>query len=230
MTSICAPVVLLGAVLVGPGALADAPRVQLSTYRYSVTSPHLGTIGSYVRAVDRTDGVNHARSQLRISVRVMGVTVYRENADQNEIWSAGRLIAFQSMTRINATPQFVHGEIVDGRFMVTTSAGSRAAPADLSEADPWSSSHLGAATIISIRTGEILKVQTTGGESENLSVFGVPIPVRHFHVSTTSQPNRWEVWLDALGVPVKLRSLEHGREIDLGLVSQPMRGSASTER
>ncbi|HEX3367629.1 hypothetical protein [Phenylobacterium sp.] len=50
---------------------------------------------------------------------------------------------------------------------------------------------------------------------------GVPESARHFHVNTAARPNKWEVWINARGVPIKFRSLETGGAIDFTLVSAP---------
>ena len=72
-----------------------------------------------------------------------------------------------------------------------------------------------------------MKIETTGGEAEKVMVNGVPTLTRHFHVNTVNQPNWWEIWLDARGVPVKFRSLEHGRTIDFTLVDSPKAADAN---
>ena len=219
------------ALLLGAAILAPPPSVAARptpvTYRYAVTTAHLGAIGDYVRTIDDVDGLDHAQSHLRILVRVLGFTVYREDSDQREVWRGGRLMAFNSLSTINAKPLLVHGEFRGGRLMVTTPAGTKPAPIDIAAADPWSSRRLGPATIVTIRTGEIVRINTTGGEADTVMVGGASTAARHFHVSTPSQANRWEIWLDAGGVPVKFRSLEHGRAIDFTLVKSPDRLAAN---
>ena len=154
-------------------------------------------------------------------MRVLGIPVYREQADESETWRAGQLIAFESRSTVGSKPMFVHGELSEGRLQITTPRGIRLAPPGTVAADPWSCRKPGPATVVTVRTGEILKINVTGGESERVLVAGVLTPTRHYTVSTAGRPDWWQVWLDAGGVPVKFRSLEHGRTIDFALVSAP---------
>ncbi len=209
------------AILLGAATLTAqiSPEQGPSTYRYAISSPQFGPIGTFVRSTDESNGLDRARSQLRIAVRVLGIPVYREQADETEVWKGGRLISFESRSTKNSKPMLVRGELRNGRLAVTTPKGTILAPAGTLPADPWSSRRLGPATVVTIKTGEIMNIDTTGGETERLNVDGVPTLTRHFHVNTVEQPNRWEIWLDPHGVPIKFRSLEHGRTVDFSLQS-----------
>ncbi len=211
--------ILLGAAILSAPPQLETARWTPATYRYAISSPQFGAIGTYVRTIDGADGVDHAHSELHISVRVLGIPVYREEADENESWRSGRLVSFESRSTKNAKTMLVHGELRDGRLVVTTPGGTTIAPVGTLPADPWSSRRLGPATVVTIKTGEIVKIDTTGGEAEKLVVNGVATLTRHFHVNTVVQPNWWEIWLDPRGVPVKFRSLEHGRTIEFTLTS-----------
>ena len=125
---------------------------------------------------------------------------------------------------VGAKRMLVHGELRDGRLQITTPKGTKFAPPGAVAADPWSSRQLGPATVVTIKTGEIMKIDITGGETETVAVNGVPTLTRHFHVNTAAQPNWWQIWLDSRNVPVKFRNLEHGRTIDFALVSAPPLG------
>jgi hypothetical protein len=212
---------LLSAAVLATPLPSDTSRSTPATYRYAVSCPQFGAIGTYVHSTDDSNGVDRAQSRLDIIVRVLGIPVYREQSDESEAWRDGRLISFESHSTINAKPLLVHGELRDGRLAVTTPGGMTIAPAGTMAADPWSSRQLGPATVVTIKTGEIMRINTTGGETEKVVVNGAPTLTRHFHVSTPTQLNRWEIWLDPGGVPVKFRSIEHGRSIDFMLMNAP---------
>jgi len=211
--------VLLSAT-VAAAPLSPVPaRMAPATYRYAISSPQFGAIGTYVRSSDSADGLDRAQSQLRIVVHVLGIAVFREEADETETWRDGRLVSFESSSTTNGKPMLVQGALRNGRLVVTTPHGTTIAPSGTVAADPWSSRQLGPATVVTIKTGEIKRINTTGGETEKVIVDGIPTLARHFHVSTDIQPNWWEIWLDPRGVPVKFRSLEHGRTVDFTLVN-----------
>ncbi len=203
---------------------ALAPSVARATpltYRYAISSRQFGTIGTYVRRADSVEGLDRARSELRIVVRVLGVPVYREQADEIEAWKGGRLNSFESRSMVGAKAMLVQGALRNGRLLITTPKGTKTAPPGAVAADPWSTRQLGPATVVTIKTGEIVQVNITGGETETVLVNGVPTLARHYHVGAAAQPNWWQIWLDAHDVPVKFRNLEHGRTIDFTLMAAP---------
>jgi hypothetical protein len=197
------------------------------TYRYAISSPQFGTIGTFVRSADTVDGLDRARSQLRVVVRVLGIPVFREQADESETLRGGHLISFESRSTTNTKGMLVHGALRDGRLEITTPKGTKLAPVGTAAADPWSSRQLGPATVVTIKTGDIVNINTTGGETETLVVNGAPTLTRHYHVNTAAQPNWWEIWLDSRDVPVKFRSLEHGRTIEFTLLAAPRIGDVN---
>jgi hypothetical protein len=200
---------------VSPAAASAAAQ----TYSYAITHPTYGAIGTYEHTIDETDGTVRAAARLNIVVRILGVVVRRETADQTEVWRGRRLMSFQSLTRTDGRPTTVSGEASGDRFLVTSPSGIATAPADVVASDPWSLNRMGPGTVVSIRTGKINSVEVTGGEAEALVLHGVSEPVRHYHVNTTTQPDKWEVWINPQGVPIKFRSLEASGAIDFTLVS-----------
>jgi hypothetical protein len=205
------------AVGVAPVAANAPPQV----YRYAITHPVYGAIGTYERSSGEAEGLTRADAHVRIAVRVLGVVVRRETSDQTEVWRAHRLISFQSLTSTNGRRSTISGIAGGDGFVVTSPSGAATAPADVVASDPWSLNRMGPGTVVSTRTGKVSPVQVTGGEPETLMLHGVSEPVRHYHVNTATQPNKWEVWIDRRGVPIKFRSLETGGAIDFTLVSAP---------
>lgn len=206
----------LASVLAAPCAALAAPQ----TYDYLITHSRYGTIGSYDRTIDEAGGVTHAKSHLRIAVKILGLVVHRENADQSETWRGQRLVAFHSVTTSNGKPMTVSGEARDNGFVVTSPTGVATAPADVAATDPWGFNRMGRAEVVSLKSGKIEPINVTGGEADQVTLHGVRAPARHFHVSTAAQPNKWEVWLDPQGVPIKFRSLEHGDTVDFTLTTR----------
>jgi hypothetical protein len=211
----------IGAAILSIALLPATAWSTPATYRYAITSHQFGTIGTYVRSANTVDALERAQSKIRITVRMLGIPVYSEQADENEAWRGGQLVSFESRSTINGKTKLVHGELHAGRLEITTPKGTKIAPVGAVAADPWSIRHVGPATVVTVKTGEIVKIVITGGESEKVIVDGVPTLTRHYHVATATQPNWWEIWLDPHDVPVKFRNLEHGRTVDFALMAAP---------
>ena len=94
-------------------------------------------------------------------VRILGLVVHRETADQGEVWRGGRLMSFQSLTITNGRRLSVSGKADGARFLVTSPSGVAVAPADVVASDPWSLTRTGSGVVVSIRTGKIDAVRRT---------------------------------------------------------------------
>jgi hypothetical protein len=214
----------LAGAFVAPAAALCAPQV----YHYAVTHSRYGAIGSYDRTIDQSGEVTRAQSHLKIVVRILGIVVHHETADQVEVWRGQRLVSFQCVTTVNGKPLKVSGEARDNSFLVTTPSGVATAPADVAASDPMGFSRVGHAEVVSIKSGRLDAVEVTGGETVNIPVGGTLEETRHYRVSTAAVPDKWQVWLNAQGVPVKFRSIEGNDYVEFVLTNPPVRTAAAT--
>jgi hypothetical protein len=208
-------------------AAAPAAFAGQQTYHYVITHSKYGNIGSYDRVIDQSGDATRAVSHMRIAVKVLGIVMHRENADQTEAWRDGRLVSFQSTTTTNGKPMTVTGQAKAGAFLVSTPTGVVTAPADVAPTDPMGFSRTGHAEVVSLKSGNVESIEVGGGQPETLMLNGVAQPTKHYRVSTGATPNKWEVWLDPQGVPVKFRSREHGDAVDFTLASPPPKSAPS---
>lgn len=206
------------AFLVALTLIGDASAAT-RTDTYKVEHPLYGDIGTYVYNFDDANGVARITSQLHVAITLIGIVIYRQDSDQQEVLENGRLISLKSVTRINGRQSGVRGEARDGRFLVTSASGTTSAPADVLPSDPWSLKRIGAGVVVSTKSGKIYNVKVTGDEAETVLLQGTSSSTHHFRIRTETQEDKWEVWLDAQGVPIKFRSLEDGEQIDFILTS-----------
>ena len=160
---------------------------------------------------------------------MIGIVVHREEASTTELWRGTRLTAMKAVTEINGTRTEIDGVADKDAFVVSSSAGTRIAPAEVKPSDPWALTGVGRGVIVSTRSGIVEGVNVSGGEAAPLTVEGRRVESRHFRIDAASQPNRYEVWLDGNGVPVRFRSREApGAPINFVLVSpDSQRGALS---
>lgn len=204
------------AVALGFAAPAAA---QPHTFVYSVVHSHYGAVGTYQRTIDESGGATHARSRLSIAVKMMGMIVHREQDDQTEVWRDGRLMSFTSFSDTQGKQLSVSGQANGNHFDINTPTGMVQAPADVSAADPWGLNHIGQGAVVLIKSGRVDHVVVSGGGTEQVNVGGVAVSARHFVASTDTVPDKWDVWVDRSGVPVKFRSREGAATVDFTLTS-----------
>jgi hypothetical protein len=207
------------------GAADAAPR----TYLYEITHHPFGTIGTYARTVDIVGDDTTARSRIDISVKALGFVVYRETADQTEFWHGKRLMSFRSVTFVDGRQLLVHGEALENRFAVTSSSGMALAPSNVAASDPLSLDRTGPGTVVSLKTGEIIPAEVTGGEADTVLRLGVSEPTHHFHVNTPEHADQWQVWFDRQGVPIKFCTYESSGPVEFTLVSPPQASAQASD-
>jgi len=208
------------------GVLGATAPVSASdaVYDYSVHHPVYGEIGNLVYRIERTADTRRISSQLRIAITILGITAYRYEADTVEAWRGDRLVMLLSELNKDGNFMEVHGEARDGRFLVTSNAGTFTASPDVAPPDPWLVRSSGTKTVISTSTGRVLDARISGGESMTLPIQGADVAVRHFSIDDDKHQ---EVWLDEHNIPVMMRSVEAGDRIDF-ILTTPLVRAAQT--
>jgi hypothetical protein len=199
---------LLAAVLAGSAAAAP------QSYEYRVIHPTYGDIGTYTNLVEQAGDDTEVTSELRIAVRLLGIVMYRQEARRSEHWQGQRLVAFDSVTVTNGERIEVHGKARDGGFAVTGPAGTVLAPASVHPSNPWSAMVLNTTVMMSTRTGKIVPVRVSGGETEPVALAGSTLRLHQYEIVSDK---RQFVWLDDNGTPVAFRTAENGTPIDFVL-------------
>jgi hypothetical protein len=206
------PIILL-AWLLAAGFAAPAAAATES-YEYRVIHPTYGNIGTYTNLVERVGDDTQVTSDLHIAVRVLGIVVYRQEAQRSERWQGEKLISFDSVTVTNGEPIKVHGEAHDGGFAITGPAGTVMAPASIHPSNPWSEMVLNAKMMMSTRTGQVLPVHVSGGETEPVALAGTTLRLHQYEI--VSDKHQF-VWFDDSGTPIAFRTAEHGSPVDFVL-------------
>jgi hypothetical protein len=195
-------------------------------YSYKIVHPTYGDIGIFTENITKSANDTQIDIRVRIAVKILGFTVYREEGDRHETFHGNRFVSLKSFTITNGTRIDVTGEARGNHFFITSSAGVDEAPATIFPSDPWMVRDRGVGTSVAIETGEILTTHITGGEPVLLSLQGVTVDTRHF--TANGEDQHYEVWLNDRDVPVMFRSVEDDTPIDFILTSS-LHDAALTE-
>jgi hypothetical protein len=197
----------LAAVIATARVAFAAPEI----YEYRIVHASHGAIGRYANIVDRRGNDTEVRTELHIAVTILGITVYRQDADRVERWHGERLTSFDGTTVTNGERLQVHGEAQGGGFAVTTPTGTVMAPADVHPSNPWSAMVLKTDWVMSTRTGKLFRGIIEGGERKLTRLAGKVMPLRQYEIITDKHDL---VWLDDQGTPIAFRTKEDGDDID----------------
>lgn len=176
-------------------AMAATP-MQLT---YRVTHSVFGNIGTYINTIEPGAGGTTVQTRAHFEVKLLGVNMYREDAQRTERWQGNRLISFNGVTSKGNELMIVRGEARGNNFIINSPQGTITAPATVHPANPWSPNFLSSSTMMRPDSGRIERVRVSGGEPTVLTIDGRPIRVQKYEVDGDS---RYTVWLDEHGVPV----------------------------
>lgn len=184
---------------------------------YRIQHPTYGDIGTYTNIIDRNGGDVRVQTNLRIAVKVLGITMFRQEAQRVERWHDNRFVGFDGLTVTNGDKLEVHGEARGGNFAIKTDKGTVLAPGNIHPSNPWSPMVLSGQLVMSTRNGEVLPARVTGGQQETVAFNGYAQRLHQYEVDTDK---RQFVWFDDRGVPVAFRTEERGTPVDFVLVRQ----------
>jgi hypothetical protein len=204
--------------VLGSAVAAGSAAVGAEMYQYRVEHPLYGEIGTYTNLVDRTGDGAVVETRLHVAVKVLGITMYTEDAERTEQWQHGRLVSFRGVTDINGEKLEVSGTAEGSKFLVFTATGTVEAPANVRPTNPWSAKLLGEGALMSTRTGEVHPAYVNGVVEETVSLSGTAKKLTRYEVDSD---DREFVWFDEAGVPVAFRTETQGAPIDFVLASYP---------
>ena len=195
--AVFAAIVAIAALVAGfdPAAVAATP----SQLTYHVTHSLYGDIGTYINTVEPANGGTTVLTRAHFEVKMLGVRLYREDAERTERWQGNRLVSFQGVTSKGNQSTVVRGQARGDNFVITSPQGTVTAPATVRPANPWSPNFLGSNTMMRPDTGRIERVRVSGGEPATVTIDGTPVRTKKYEVAGEG---RYTVWLDSRGVPV----------------------------
>lgn len=192
-----------------------------SVYEYRVENPTYGQLGTYTNVINQAGDDTEVDSSLRVKVTVLGIVIYREEANRVEHWRGDRLLSFESVTVVNGDKIVVHGEARGDGFAITSPSGTVTAPANIRPSNPWRRAIMTGDVLMSTKTGEVLKAQMSGGEEQPVSFDGNAMRLHRYEVLTSAK--REFVWFDDNGVLIAIQTDQLGYPIYLVLNRQASR-------
>lgn len=196
---------LLISVIAGP-TLAAAPAYAASAPQklvYSVQHSRYGTIGTYSNSVEKAGDMTTVTTDAHIEVSLLGIVLYKQDAQRQERWNGDRLVAFHGVTTVNGKPMEISGAAQGNQFVMMGPEGDTIAPASVKLANPWSPDVLRGKTLLTPDRGRMEDVEVKGGEDAMVNVNGKQTHAKRYEIDRVNGQKRYEVWLDDRGTPVK---------------------------
>lgn len=186
--------------LAGLTAAWPAAAEAAAQFTYNVSHSRFGDIGTYSNTVEPTrDGIT-VLTRAHFEVKMLGVRMYREDAERTERWQGNRLVAFRGVTDKGQGPAEVKGEARGNNFVITSPEGTITAPSSVHPANPWSANFLHSSTMMRPDSGKLEQVRVGAGQETTVDIDGESVKAVKYEVDGTT---KYTVWLDGRGVPVK---------------------------
>ena len=147
---------------------------------------------------------------------MLGVNLYREDAQRTEHWQGNRLISFSGVTSKGDQSMVVKGEARGNSFVITSPQGTITAPATVHPANPWSANFLASSTMMRPDDGKVERVRVSGGAETVVDIDGKPVRAQKYDIHGDTS---YTVWLDSQGVPVMFVADDDSGKVTFTLAS-----------
>jgi Family of unknown function (DUF6134) len=206
-------------IVAAPGLIEAGPvRAAEQVLQYKVEHPTYGNIGTYTNTVDQ-NGINvDVRTELHVTVKMLGIALFRQDADRLEHWEDGRLVSYKSDTNDNGKKIDVTGRADGDNFVVLSSLGTFTAPAKVHPSNPVAQESLNTDVMMSTKTGRVMNVVVTDTGDANVTFDGQTMRLHQYFIDGEKHQ---VVWLDQTGLVVAFQTEEQGSPINFVLQRQP---------
>ncbi|HUZ74034.1 MAG TPA: DUF6134 family protein [Stellaceae bacterium] len=210
-------------VAAGPCAAGEPAAV----YTYRIEHPRYGDIGTYTNVVKQAGDASEVDTVLHIAVRILGIVMYREDAQRTERWQGDRLTAFNGVTDTNGKKIAIHGKAKGNDFQLTTPRGTVMVPGRVHPSNPWGPEVLHTDLMMSTKSGHVDHVHVSGGDLVAVKFDGRNYRLRRYEVDGEK---RQFVWVDDRDVAVAFRTVEDGTPVDFVLADLPQEVAQAQQR
>lgn len=153
-------------------------------------------IGGHSLAARRDGRRLTVEIDIEIAIQILGVTVYRYELTNREVWRDGRILSIDSTVNDDGESGFCRVRRKDDGLRIEGSAYSGPAPADAATTSYWSADFLTRGVWISTQSGEPLSVSAADQGIEVIESAAGPISCRRWAITGDLD---LQLWYDAAG-------------------------------
>ena len=192
--------VVLPAVMLGGGAHAEEMAAPVGTFVYQIHHQDRGDIGTLTIVSTHQNAERVYDQTLRIAVKAMFVTVYRQESDRKEVWRGDRMISYDANTNDDGKKSTIKGRAEGDKFVIDGPAGHISAPASVYPSNPFDPGIIHATLLMDTASGKLLHVKIAPGGQETITAGGGPVKAERYAVTGDMQR---DLWFDSTGKLLK---------------------------
>ncbi len=209
-------VVVLVAGMAGTPSLAQAAEPTPGVYRYNVRHTIFGGIGTHTIQVARKGRNFVVTMDARIEVKLMFMTVLRLHTWGREVWTDGRLVAFDSRSDEDGDLTTVSVRANSGGLVMEGPRGQSNVTGPVAVTNPWSRSILSAPVLIEPTSGRLLSVGTRSAGEQFIEALGRTVKAQKHVVSGDMEA---ELWFTDDGTWLRMEFSKAGGRVTISLDS-----------
>ncbi len=191
--------------------LATGPAwAEQHVYQYDVQHPTYGNIGTYTNTVTQDGDKTDVQTQLHIAVKVLGISMFHQDASRVEHWQKDRFVGFEGATDDNGKKMNVTGQAQADSFVVTGPLGTVTAPARVHPSNPWTPTILNTDLMMGTKTGKVTTVKVTDTGEQNIAFGGRMMQVHQFFIDDDKHQI---VWIGTDNTVVGFQTSEDGTPV-----------------
>jgi hypothetical protein len=206
------------ALVVGAEAEVRADEVETRDFLLKIDGNPVGQ--SRMTISRRDNGSISMACQADIKMTTLGITTYRYSYRGTEVWSAGRLVEFQSSTDDDGTKYSVSGTADRGGLRLKVNGNERMVRPDVWVTSYWqlpeAKRRNGALPLLDADEGKTLTGAIRNLGAEQITVANQNRTCGHYRITG---PNMVDAWFDGQDRLVREEWTERGRKIQMELTS-----------
>ncbi len=169
-------------------------------------------IGQHNFNLRQQNDMTEVKTQARLSVKILGFTVYRYQHDNTENWQGACLTRMQASTNDNGEQLVVNGSRSPSGFRIQTAKTDAQLPPCLQSFAYWNLAYLKQATrLLNSQTGALVEVRLQAMGDETIMASGQSTPAKRYRLS--GQDLQIDLWYSAKNRWLGLESLADGKRI-----------------
>ncbi len=204
--------------LAGLASAESLPQPPAGHYVYTVNVSGRGDVGEMTIDLKTSGEETSARIQRKIQVKVLGVTVYRNNSTLTQSSKAGRLIALNRETNDDGNKSSLTVSLKGDQLEVSDGTKSWSVEASLIPSSPWNPEILSRKKLLDTKSGKAIAVTSKAAGQEEIVAAGHRLQATRYEQRGAEVR---DLWFDDKGRLVRMVLHRDGNKVTMTLRRAP---------
>jgi len=179
---------------------------------YTINHETYGSIGHHALTFHCDGDDLVVKTDVKVDVKILFVTVYKRRAKYREVWRQNQLISYDAWTDEAGDEYVTKARIEEDRMIIDGVNPGITVPVDTVSSHPWNVKVLDRNLLFGMKDGRLLKVDVDPAGEEMIDVGDKSIRAKKYVVSGDIER---ELWYDQAGNWLRWRLESRGNVVDI---------------